>query len=74
MFLPYFKLKDQHYQIQDYLSKNCDTPTKNQLANILNIKISDNFGKYLGFPILTHRPKTSDLHFIIDNMNSKIVN
>lgn len=53
-------------------SKNCDTPIKYLLANIRNIKISDNFRKYLGFPILTPKLKGSDLRYIIDNMNSKL--
>ncbi|KAH0709483.1 hypothetical protein KY284_010910 [Solanum tuberosum] len=41
-------------------------------SNILNIKTSDSFGKYLGFPIIHSKRTHKDFQFIIDSMNSRL--
>ncbi|XP_070010645.1 uncharacterized protein [Nicotiana sylvestris] len=38
------------------------------------LECSSNFGKYLGFPILSRHPKASDFQFFIDRMRSKLAN
>lgn len=42
------------------------------IASKFNIKVSNAFGKYLGFPILHKHPKPTNYQFIIDNMQSRL--
>lgn len=36
------------------------------------MKLSFDFGKYLGFPILTFKPKPKDFQYLIDKMCNKL--
>jgi len=53
-------------------STNCPTTLTNDITNILDIKKSDSFGTYLGFPILNKHPRPKDYQFIIDKMRAKL--
>lgn len=54
-------------------SKNCSNATQQDLSNILGIKTSSTFGKYLGFHMFHSTPKSFDFYFLLDNMHSKLV-
>jgi len=38
----------------------------------MNIRQKNRLGKYLGLPITSYHPKSSDYQYIIDNMNNKL--
>lgn len=53
-------------------SKNCPLNTAKEITNCFNIKISQFFGKYLGFPIVEKNPKAADYQFIIAQMRGRL--
>lgn len=53
--------------------KNINHADLECFSSILGIKVSNNFGKYLGFPIFHKRSTHGDFQFILDNMNIKSV-
>lgn len=53
-------------------SKNSSDSNIGDCSTILNIRRSETFGKYLGFPIFNQRPPNTDFRFILDNMNNKL--
>ncbi|MCD7453578.1 hypothetical protein HAX54_021448, partial [Datura stramonium] len=44
-----------------FYSKNCQTDIKNKVQDLLHLKASNTFGKYLGFPILNGKPMPPDI-------------
>lgn len=56
------------------VSKICKASTKNLLTSFFDIKISNNFGIYLEFPILNNNPKHKDCQFLIDKMWARLNN
>lgn len=53
-------------------SKNCNHSIITSITTSLGIKKSNNFGTYLGFPILHHIPRPRDYQFLIDKMRTKL--
>lgn len=49
-------------------SKNYSTSNAKECSSILNIRTEEHFGKYLGFPILSHKPTHQDFQFILDSI------
>lgn len=64
--------KINHEKSRVNFSNNSSAPNVRECSNILNIKSSENFGKYLGFPIFNQRPNNANFQFILDNMNKKL--
>lgn len=57
------------------LSASVDSTLSQALSTALNLNIpliATNFGKYLGLPITTNNPKTSDYQYIIDRVTYKL--
>lgn len=54
------------------VSKNCPINTSKAWSKLFNIKISNSFGKYLDFPIINTKPRSSDYQFILDKMDNKM--
>lgn len=53
-------------------SKHCTTSNASICTQILNIQVSQDFGKYLGYPIFHSTPKNRDFQFILDNMHQRL--
>lgn len=45
---------------------------RNELSTMMNIRQSENIGKYLGLTIANHHPKIQDFQYTIDNLNKKL--
>lgn len=52
--------------------EHCPKPTQAILSQILMIRVSNSFGKYLGFPITSSKPRVKDFQFVLDNMISRL--
>lgn len=46
---------------------------KDMVKSLFMIRSSDHFNKYLGFPIVNHKPKAVDFHLVIENIIIKIL-
>lgn len=53
-------------------SSNVNQQVQTELSTLLNIKITTNVGKYLGFPITNLKPKSTDYQYILDIMNTRL--
>lgn len=53
-------------------SNNVNSEDRKNLSTVLNICQSRKMGKYLGYPITNHHPKTLDYQYIMDRMNNKL--
>lgn len=53
-------------------SQNWSDASQLNLSIILEIKSSNNFGRYLGFPTFHKKPISRDFQFPLDNMISKL--
>lgn len=53
-------------------SANCKEDWAIHCYNMIGIRKSTEFGKYLKFPIFHKRPNNMDFQFIIDNINTKL--
>lgn len=55
-----------------YCSKNTTTSQKRLLSASFNFPITENLGKYLGFPLVSSTLKKQDFNFLIDNIQAKL--
>lgn len=57
-----------------YLSRNVSQQLKQDILNILPYRPTESFDTYLDFPLTNgQRAKASDIQFLIDKFNSKLV-
>lgn len=57
-----------------YFSPNCPSALCNSISDQLNFTQTKSLGNYLGFPLLTRKPKHSDFSPIIHKISYKLAN
>lgn len=55
-----------------FFSNNTPTDIRDNMSHCLAMKSANEFGKYLGFPMMSYRPSKKDFQFIIDRLNNRL--
>lgn len=72
LFCSMSRQKINYSKSKTIVSKNYPNSTTKNYSKLFNVRISNSFEKYLGFPITHTKPKAIDYQFILDNMKNRL--
>lgn len=55
-----------------FFSSNISSEHRNEMCEVLDIRSTPNFGKYLGFPLKHQGASSQDFNFVIERVQAKL--